>query len=74
MGRFCVIFDQNGEFKIILSLILHLDTGKIQNTYYEIHFGISSQYSLVSELCPAIATKNVHLIGEHVSYLRKQYD
>ena len=30
--------------------------------------------SLVSELCPAIATKNVHLIGEHVSYLRKQYD
>ena len=35
---FVSFLDQNGEVKIIMSLILHLDTGKIQNTYYEIHF------------------------------------
>ena len=38
MGRFLSFLDQNGEAKIIMSLILHLDTGKIENTYYEIHF------------------------------------
>ena len=32
---FVSFLDQNGEVKIIMSLILHLDTGKIQNTYYE---------------------------------------
>ena len=35
---FVSFLDQNREVKIIMSLILHLDTGKIQNTYYEIHF------------------------------------
>ena len=35
---FVSFLGQNGEVKIIMSLILHLDTGKIQNTYYEIHF------------------------------------
>ena len=35
---FVSFLDQNGEVKIIMSLILHLDTGKIQNTYHEIHF------------------------------------
>ena len=35
---FVSYLDQNGEVKIIMSLILHLDTGKIENTYYEIHF------------------------------------
>ena len=35
---FVSFLDQNGEVKIIMSLILHLDTGKIQNTYYDIHF------------------------------------
>ena len=38
---FVSFLDQNGEVKIIMSLILHLDTGKIQNTYYEIHFEIN---------------------------------
>ena len=33
--------DQNGEVKIIMSLILHSVTGKIQITYYEIHFEIT---------------------------------
>ena len=35
---FVSFLDQNGDVEIIMSLILHLDTGKIQNTYYEIHF------------------------------------
>ena len=30
---FVSFLDQNGEAKIIMSLILHLDTGKIQNTF-----------------------------------------
>ena len=38
---FVPFLDQNGEVKIIMSLILHLDTGKIQITYYEIHFEIN---------------------------------
>ena len=38
---FVSFLDQNGEVKIIMSLILHLDTGKIQNTYYGIHFEIN---------------------------------
>ena len=37
---FVSFLDQNGEVKIVMSL-LHLDTGKIQNTYYEIHFEIN---------------------------------
>lgn len=31
-------------------------------------------YSLVSQLCPKIATINVHEIGEHGAWLRKFYD
>ena len=39
--NFVPFLDQNGKVEIIMSLILHLDTGKIQNTYYEIHFEIN---------------------------------
>ena len=41
LSNFCVILDQNGEVEITMSLILHLDTGKIQNTCYEILFEIN---------------------------------
>ena len=37
-GPICVIF--SGYVKITMSLILHLDTGKIQNTNYELLFEI----------------------------------
>ena len=37
-GDFVSFLDQNGEVKIIMFLILHLDTRKIQTTFYEMHF------------------------------------
>ena len=40
LSNLCVILDQNAEVEITMSLILHLDTGKIQSTYYETHFEI----------------------------------